>query len=74
MLHRWHQYRKIAEYHRIEVEKAAAAQRMAIFKATMEEQFGEKASAVRSRVLADWISRVGGFHTELVWKYFRAAW
>ena len=27
MLHRWHRYRKIAEYHRIEAEKAADAQK-----------------------------------------------
>ena len=74
MLHRWHQYRTIAEHHRIEAEKAAAAQRMAIWKASMDEGFGERARAVRSRLLADWIGRVGSIHTELGGKYSRAAW
>jgi hypothetical protein len=74
MLYRWHQYRRIAEYHRIEAEKAAAAQRMAIWKATTDERFGERSRALRSRSFADWIGRVGGFHTELGWNYSQAAW
>jgi hypothetical protein len=74
MLHRWHRYRKIAEYHRIEAEKAAAARRVAIWKATTDERFGERSRAIRSRLLADWIGRVGSFHTELGGKYSRASW
>jgi hypothetical protein len=74
MLRRWHQYRKIAEYHRIEAQKATADQKLAIWKATMDERFGERAGAIRNRLLADWIGRVGSFHTELGGKYSRAAW
>jgi hypothetical protein len=74
MLHRWHWYRKIAEYHRIEAEKAAARQKIAIWKATTDERFGERAGAMRNRLLADWIGRVGSFHTDVGWKYSRAAW
>lgn len=74
MLHRWHQYRKIAEFHRMEAEKAAARRKIAIWKATTDEWFGERAGAIRNRSLADWIDRLGSFHTELGWKYSRAAW
>jgi hypothetical protein len=72
VLNRSRQYRRIAQYHRAEAERAAARQAIAIGKATVDEQFGDRADASRRRLLAESIGRVASFHTEFGWKYSRA--
>jgi hypothetical protein len=74
MVHRWNVYRRIAEYHRIAAEVASAAQKVAIWKATIDDCFNEKNGAFRHALLADWIGRMGSFHSKLRWKYSRAKW
>jgi hypothetical protein len=74
MVHRWNVYRRIAEYHRIAAEVASAAQKVAIWKATIDDCFNEKNGAFRHALLADWIGRMGSFHSKLSWKYSRAKW
>jgi hypothetical protein len=74
MLYRAHRYRRIAEYHRVAADLASAAQKVAAWKATMDERFNEKSAAVRHSLLAAWIGRMGRFHSELGRKYAQAAW
>ena len=74
MVNRWNVYRRIAEYHRIAAELASAAQKVAIWKATVDECFNEKNGAFRHALLADWIGRMGSFHSKLRWKYSQAKW
>ena len=74
MLHRAYWYRRIAEYHRIAADVAAAAQKVAMWKATIDARFNEKSSAIRNSLLADWIGRMSSFHSELRRKYAQAAW
>jgi hypothetical protein len=74
MLYRSYQYRRTAEYHRNAAEQATAAQKVAIWKATTDERFNETSGAIRHSLLADWIGRMGGFHSELRRKYSRAMW
>jgi hypothetical protein len=43
-------------------------------KATIDERFSARSAAIRHGLLADWIGRVGHFHSELRRKYAQAAW
>jgi hypothetical protein len=74
MLYRGYRYRRIAEYHRIAADLAAAAQKVAVWKAAIDERFNEKSAAIRHSLLANWIGRMGRFHSELRRKYAQAAW
>jgi hypothetical protein len=74
MLYRSYLYRRIAEYHRIAAERAASAQKVVNWKGTIDERFNERSGAIRDKLLADWIGRMGSFHSELRWKYSQAAW
>ena len=73
-LRRSYRYRRIAEYHRIEASYAAAAQKVAIWKATTDERFNDQSGAIQNRLLAEWIGGMGSFHSELRWKYSQVAW
>jgi Tfp pilus assembly protein PilE len=73
MLYRSYQHRRTAEYHRIAAEKAAVAQKVAIWKATIAERFNDKSAGMRYSSLAEWIGRVGSFHSALRRKYTQAA-
>jgi hypothetical protein len=73
-LRRSYRYRRIAEYHRIEASYAAAAQKVAIWKATIDERFNDQSDAIQNRLMAEWIGCMGSFHSELRWKYSQVAW
>ena len=66
MLYRSYQHRRTAEHHRIAAEKAAVAQKVAIWKATIDERFNDKSDAMRHSSLAEWIGRLGSFHSRFV--------
>jgi hypothetical protein len=72
-LRRSYRYRRIAEYHRIGASYAAA-QKVVVLKATIDERFNDQSGAIQNRLFAEWIGRMGSFHFELRWKYSQVAW
>lgn len=73
MLYRGYRYRRIAEFNRLAAEVAAAGQKVAIWKATVDKHLNEKSGAMRHAQLAAWMGRMGRFHSELHRKYAQAA-